>query len=74
MRRLKPLELALPQRLLHGLPTRGSGHVGFAANHRRFHNEDANLTSYVGRRLLLLTSYAIEDIPLKCLTIGMVQA
>ncbi|KAI1005176.1 hypothetical protein K3495_g3041 [Podosphaera aphanis] len=43
MRRRKPPELALPRRLLHELLATRSGHGDFAAYHRRFNYEDANL-------------------------------
>ena len=43
MRRRKPPELNLSRRILHGLLAARTGHGDFAAYHRRFHHEDANL-------------------------------
>ncbi|KAI1002761.1 hypothetical protein K3495_g5442 [Podosphaera aphanis] len=43
MRRRKPPELHLSRRLLHGLLAARTGYGDFAAYHRRFHHENANL-------------------------------
>ncbi|KAI1002860.1 hypothetical protein K3495_g5342 [Podosphaera aphanis] len=43
MRRRKPPQLHLSRRLLHGLLAARIGHGDFAAYHRRFHHEIANL-------------------------------
>lgn len=49
MRRRKPPELALPRKLLHELIAARSGHGDFAAYHRRFHHEDANIYCVCGQ-------------------------
>ena len=48
MRRRKP-ELALPRGLLHNLLAARSGHGDFAAYHRRFQHDNANLLCVCGQ-------------------------
>ena len=49
MRREKPPELALPRNLYHHLLAARSGHGDFAAYHRRFNHEDADLHCICGQ-------------------------
>lgn len=49
MRRRKPPELALPQRLLYKLIAARTGHGDFAAYHRRFNHRDADLKCICGQ-------------------------
>lgn len=49
MRRKKPSELALPRNLYHYLLAARSGHGDYAAYHRRFNHEDANLHCVCGQ-------------------------
>lgn len=48
MRRKKPPELPLSRRLLHHLIAARTGHGDFAAYHRRFNHDDANLECECG--------------------------
>lgn len=49
MRRRKPPELSLPRHLLHQLIAARTGHGDFAAYHRRFHHNEANLECMCGQ-------------------------